>query len=142
MARGERRPGPRSFGTPPGAKQSNALLILITEMILIRAVAEPSASHPRKARGRLLEALLLSLLKATSPVGPFHLSVFNYMKWIPWERKKLGGTRGGDGERKAHKGEKCAGGSHLSFQHHYTVNGRVHLIYFLFVMIDFCFCTQ
>lgn len=120
MARGERRLGPRSFGAPPGAKQSNALLILITEMILIHAVAEPSASHPRTARGRLLEALPLSLLKATSPVGPFHLSVFNYMKWIPWEREKLGGKRGGDGERKAHKGEKCARGSHFSFQHHCT----------------------
>lgn len=141
MARGERRPGPRSFGAPPGAKQSNALLILITEMILIHAVAEPSASHPRTARGRLLEALPLSLLKATSPVGPFHLSVFNYMKWIPWEREKLGGGDG-DGERKAHKGEKCARGSHFSFQHHCTVNGHVHLICFLFVLIDFCFCTQ
>lgn len=41
MARGERQAGPWSFGTPPDAKQSNMLLILITEMILIGAEAEP-----------------------------------------------------------------------------------------------------
>lgn len=38
-----------------------------------------------KGRGWLLEALPLSLLKATFPEGPFHLSIFNYVKWIPWE---------------------------------------------------------
>lgn len=118
MARGERRTGPQSFGTPPGAKQSNALLILITEMILIRTVAEPSASHPRTARGRMLKALRLSLLKATSPVGPFDLSVFNYMKWIPWERKKRGEWRGGDGNAVRGKQQREAWwGSSFSSQH-------------------------
>lgn len=28
------------------------------------------------------------LLKATFPEGPFHLSVFNYVKWIPREEKE------------------------------------------------------
>lgn len=43
-----------------------------------------------KGRGWLLEALPLSLLKATFPEGPFHLSIFNYVKWIPWEKEKRG----------------------------------------------------
>lgn len=41
MARGEQQAGPWSFGTLPDAKQSNMLLILITEMILIGAEAKP-----------------------------------------------------------------------------------------------------
>lgn len=34
-----------------------------------------------------------SLLKATFPEGPFHLSVFNYGKWIPWKRETEGAIR-------------------------------------------------
>lgn len=136
---GEWRTGPQCFGTPPGAKQSNALLILITEMILIRTVAKPSASHPRTARGRMLKALRLSLLKAPSPVGPFDLSVFNYMKWIPWERKKRGGTEGWGWrycKMKAHKREKRGGEAVLARSIPVvpcTVNSCAYPICFLFV---------
>lgn len=119
---GRKRPsvstGPSScLGPLPDAKQSNALLILITEMILIRTGARATLPSSRVGphweggeggrevtrRGApwrtntLLPALCLSstssyttssLLKATFPEGPFHLSVFNYVKWIPWEKEK------------------------------------------------------
>lgn len=82
------------FGTWPETKQSNPLLILITEMILICREARAdtrSFSWGGPWVGGFLESLplLLSssllLLKATFPEGPFHLRVFNYVKWIPSE---------------------------------------------------------
>lgn len=116
---GRKRPsvgtGPSScLGSLPDAKQSNALLILITEMILIRTGARATlppfreGPHREGDGGREVTkkgacwrtntpALCLSstsssttssLLKATFPEGPFHLSVFNYVKWIPWEKEK------------------------------------------------------
>lgn len=112
---------PSRLGPLPAAKQSNALLILITEMILIGA-ADPDHSASlqggpplrggwgwRAGGGEGVEAHGLSSttttttaclptpptsssssppLKATFPEGPFHLSVFNYVKWIPREEKE------------------------------------------------------
>lgn len=100
---------PSRLGPLPAAKQSNALLILITEMILIGAAdldhsaslqgglplrgwgggSRLSASPPPGPPARPHPPPPYSSpLIATFPEGPFHLSVFNYVKWIPWEEKE------------------------------------------------------
>ncbi len=149
---GRKRPsvgtGPLScLGPMPDAKQSNVLLILITEMILIRtgarATLPPSRVGPHREgeggrevtrRGAPwrtntpLAALCLSStsssttsssLKATFPEGPFHLSVFNYVKWIPWEkekwRRRWALTEGEVKERERQSGKAVAGGGALPF---------------------------
>lgn len=160
------RTGPSScLGPLPDAKQSNALLILITEMILIhtgaRATLPPSRVGPsREGEGRRevtrrgapwrtntpLPALCRSstsssttssLLKATFPEGPFHLSVFNYVKWIPWEKEKWWWWWAlTEGEVKERERKGVAGRSHFLCQIHNSVSSRVRFICFFFFCWD------
>jgi len=78
------------------------------------------------------------LLKATFPEGPFHLSVFNYVKWILWEKEKWQRwwalTEGEVKESERERGKGVALRFHFLCQIHNTVSSHVRFIRFFFFL--------